>query len=335
MGVRAYKDNQGRTRYRVTFSRNGRRLVDERLPAGTSKEKADHYHARVVSTWFDSDRLGIQQTPLISEVIREYSQRIVPGLKSPRFAHDNIAACAPFVIGKTLDMLPQCAEEMKSKIIGSVATRSYRVAFLKTLARYAVKWGMVKQDYGVTIERIKIRNARQHYPQKYVVAQILRHMSRDMREACWQLYYSGMRRGELWAAEIVDECYLVPDSKNGEPRLTPITLPLKKIASIPTMTKDALSKRFKLSAVKAGYGHLRLHDLRHGTASMILNAGYGLDMVGEVLGHRDRRSSNRYAHMLTDTKRTALNYAASGRQVIDKKPMTDEMQPEGSKKKAA
>lgn len=293
MGVRAYKDKQGRSRFRVTFSRNGRRLVDERLPAGTGKEKAEHYYSKISGQWFDSDRLGIQKIPLISEVIQEYEKRIVPTLRS-KYARSNIRAVGPLCIGKTLDQLPQVAEALRRKFPAwSPATLNYRFMFLKTMGKRAVTWKMADRDYGISITLSDIDNARQFYISKWELAQILRHAARWVREACWQLFYTGMRRGELYDATIAQGCYRLTRTKNGDPRVVPIPEAVKRIVGKPPYHRDVLTARFKKACQEAGYGHLTLHDLRHSMASQMLKSGASLGVIGMILGHRDLKSVKR------------------------------------------
>jgi integrase len=312
VGVNAYKDKKGRTRYRVTFSRNGRRLVDERLPAGTSKEKAEQYNARITTEWFDSDRLGIQKIPLISTVIKEYQARVVPGLRS-KYAMSNIRAVAPSVVGKTLDQLHLAADDLQKRLHGKApATINCRLTFLKTLGKRAVQWKMVDRDYSVGIPAIQFNNARQHYISKAQLAEILRHAESEVRRAAWQLFYSGMRRGELYDCTIGRDTYKLPMTKNGDPRIVPIPEAVRRIVGKPKLHRDVLTAKFKEACQKAGYGHLRLHDLRHSAASQLLNAGADLGVVGFILGHRDPKSVRRYAHLATDTARQWINYAASG-----------------------
>ena len=318
MGIGTFKDKNGRTRYRVTFSRNGRRLVDERLPPGTSREKAEAYNARIVGQWFDSNRLGIQEIPLIAEVIREYETRIRPRLKSPRYFTHNVQAIMPHVIGRTMDQLPEVGQAVaKALQAQSAATVWHRVSFLKTLAKYALKWRMVKHDYGIAVEVTKPNNARHHYIGKVELAKILRHASRPVRRACWQLFYTGMRRGELYAADLHDGCYFIPTTKNGDPRIVPIPDAVSRFAGKPEITRNPLSKAFKRACKASGFGHLTLHDLRHSNASQLLNAGIELRTVGMILGHRSAQSTNRYAHLAVETQRAAMNFAARQRQVSD------------------
>lgn len=48
---------------------------------------------------------------------------------------------------------------------------------------------------------------------------------------------------------------------------------------------DLLTQWFKRTAVKAGFGNLRLHDLRHTHASLMLTAGVPMKVASERMGH--------------------------------------------------
>lgn len=325
MGVAAYKDKTG-TRYRVTFSRDGRRLVDERLPPKTTREQAEQYFAKITRQWFDRQRLGLQEIPLISEVIQQYEIKVKPTLKSPLFFRHNVQAIAPFVIGKTLADIPEVAQELAAALAkpsrrcpegAKESTIWHRVSFLKTLAKKALKWRMVDRDYGVAVECMSPDNARHNYIGKEDLAKILKHASKPIRRAAWQLFYTGMRRGELYAANVLGGCYVISATKNGDPRIVPVPDAVRKFAGPPTITRNPLSKAFKRACKASGYGHLTLHDLRHSTASQLLNSGVDLRTVGKILGHRNANSTNRYAHLAVETHRAALNFAARQRQVID------------------
>jgi integrase len=47
---------------------------------------------------------------------------------------------------------------------------------------------------------------------------------------------------------------------------------------------------------RRGYGDVRLHDLRHSFASFAVQSGGSLFLIGKVLGHRQARTTERYAH---------------------------------------
>ncbi len=48
-------------------------------------------------------------------------------------------------------------------------------------------------------------------------------------------------------------------------------------------------------------GHARIHDLRHTFASRIVTAGVSLSVLQKLLGHSTIKTTERYAHLLTDS----------------------------------
>jgi integrase len=60
----------------------------------------------------------------------------------------------------------------------------------------------------------------------------------------------------------------------------------------------------------AGLSHLRLHDLRHSFASLLVNSGRTLYEVQQILGHSDAKVTERYAHLSKRTLRDAANSAS-------------------------
>lgn len=57
---------------------------------------------------------------------------------------------------------------------------------------------------------------------------------------------------------------------------------------------------------EAGVPDLRLHDLRHSFASQGLAAGLSLEVVGQLLGHSSVMSTKRYAHLVEDKAKSAV-----------------------------
>lgn len=56
---------------------------------------------------------------------------------------------------------------------------------------------------------------------------------------------------------------------------------------------------------EAGLEDVRLHDLRHTFASHIVSAGVSLPMVGQLLGHTQAATTQRYAHLAVEPLRAA------------------------------
>ncbi len=60
-------------------------------------------------------------------------------------------------------------------------------------------------------------------------------------------------------------------------------------------------RRAWLSTVeKSKLGHVRIHDLRHTFASLLIKQGVPLYHVSQLLGHSDTRITQRYAHLSPD-----------------------------------
>lgn len=57
----------------------------------------------------------------------------------------------------------------------------------------------------------------------------------------------------------------------------------------------------------AGLEHIRLHDLRHMNASMLINSGHSLYVVQQVLGHSDPSVTTRYSHLSQETLHESAN----------------------------
>jgi integrase len=60
----------------------------------------------------------------------------------------------------------------------------------------------------------------------------------------------------------------------------------------------------------AGLQSLRLHDLRHAFASAAVNDSLSLPIIGALLGHRETRTTQRYAHLADDPQRPAAAQVA-------------------------
>ena len=65
-----------------------------------------------------------------------------------------------------------------------------------------------------------------------------------------------------------------------------------------------------------GIMDVRLHDLRHTYASVLVGNGISLPIVGALLGHTQVQTTMRYAHLADDPLRAATEIAG---QVVNKR----------------
>lgn len=151
------------------------------------------------------------------------------------------------------------------------------------------------------------------------------------------LFYTGMRSGELLALTPAD---ILPDKrisinknyakvKGEELILIPKTAKSNRSIAIPDFlyddifdyisklggigkddrifyfTKSALEKEIKRVAEKTGLPDIRVHDLRHSHASMLIDMGFDILEISERLGHESAKTTlDTYSHLYPekDTK---------------------------------
>jgi integrase len=149
------------------------------------------------------------------------------------------------------------------------------------------------------------------------------------------LLLTGCRKSEILSLrwEWVDferGCLRLPDSKTG-PKVVPLAAAAMELLNgLPRASEyvlpagkgighyTGLQKDWERVRVRAGLHGLRLHDLRHSFASFAVADGHTLFMVGKVLGHKQARTTEGYAHLATDplraiADRTAARIAAAMR----------------------
>lgn len=146
------------------------------------------------------------------------------------------------------------------------------------------------------------------------------------------LALTGARRSEVlslcWDWVDFDGARLnLPDSKTGKKVIPLNAAALAVLASLPRVkgnphvfpgrTKSGhivdLKKPWLQVRKRAELTDVRLHDLRHSFASLGAGSGMGLPVIGALLGHREARTTQRYAHLSDDPLRAASD--AIGRQI--------------------
>jgi integrase len=127
--------------------------------------------------------------------------------------------------------------------------------------------------------------------------------------------FTGARSGEIKAAkwEHVDwkrKFIRLPDSKTNDAR----TIQLNKEAlevlrglervgpyiiagALEDESYRSLTRAWIVARKLVGLDDVRLHDLRHSFASVALDKGMSLQLIGNLLGHKNARTTERYAHL--------------------------------------
>ncbi len=154
------------------------------------------------------------------------------------------------------------------------------------------------------------------------------------------LILSGCRKSEVltlkWAH--VDQnhaCLRLPTSKTGK-KVVPLgAAALALLGKLPQVNKNpyvfpgrvagkhyvGLPRFFQKIREIAKLPDVRLHDLRHSFASAGASGGLGLPLIGALLGHKDTKTTARYAHLAdTPVKAAADRISASIKAAMDSAP---------------
>lgn len=142
-------------------------------------------------------------------------------------------------------------------------------------------------------------------------------VSRTMGHAIKLLLLTGARKNEIAALrwEWVDferSCLRLPDSKTGAKVVPLAAAALKLLDALPHQSEwvfpsnrsdgpiVGLQKAWEMLRVWCGVEDVRIHDLRHSFATFAVSDGGSLYLVGKVLGHKQSRTTERYAHVADD-----------------------------------
>lgn len=255
-----------------------------------------------------------RQDRLISDALEIFLER-AEEFKGYTKLTGHVKAIWPWIDGKRFSEIGEIARNyrrfQKGKISGATINR--RVAILRRVTSIAWKeLGWIDRPVHFEMAREKPRTT--HLTMEQVEQLVSKLTHQATIDAVWIAVCSGMRQGEIWSLtqrSVRGDVLVLDDTKNSDPRICPILPQMREaVARLPMpVTHRSVFRHFKVAAKKIGMPDLRFHDLRHTTASLIINAGGTLKDVQEVLGQRSAASANRYAHMITERKRTVLAMA--------------------------
>ena len=167
-------------------------------------------------------------------------------------------------------------------------------------------------------------------------------LNRTATAAIRLLLLSGCRKSEIltlrWEWVDVERGVLrLPDSKTGAKVVPLAAAAVKLLAELPrrgdyvlpaakgTGHYTGLQKDWERVRARAGLAGVRVHDLRHSFASFAVADGNSLYLIGKVLGHKQARTTEIYAHLADDpiravADRTAARIAAAMAPGIERDP---------------
>ncbi len=196
------------------------------------------------------------------------------------------------------------------------------LSVFRSICSLALEYGAFPsgQSPCVRVSPLKVGVLRERYltdEQAQRVMNELDHSERQEARAIKLLLLTGARKSEVLKARWEDvhlgqRLLTVPVSKSGRPRHIPLSdEAVAVIRSIPQepgcpwlfpgrASGKPLSDLYLFwnsLRRKLGLRDIRIHDLRHTFASLLVNDGHSLYEVQKLLGHSDPRTTMRYAHL--------------------------------------
>ena len=231
------------------------------------------------------------------------------------------------------------------------STINKHIFFMNRMLNRACHWGFIDQNTfrERKIKKLKIGDYKQRFLNRDEIVRILNACKSDLHPFLYVfvklLILTGARKGEARLAKWKDidlskRVWTVPVAKGGRSRRIVLShaaiLTLAEIEDIsrrlglPTerddylfvnpRTKkpyDAFHAAWYRARIKAGLPTVRIHDLRHTFASLLINNGASIYEVQKLLGHHHISMTERYAHLFPDTLHECVEIMAETLGVVD------------------
>lgn len=282
------------------------------LPKTWSRAQADKFDRQESERLYGIATGVISRVHTIDEAVTVYLKD-KKDLKSYKETVIHLAQTMWAYNNKPIDQLPEVAALIIKKDTHlAPATIKNRISLLRAACRWAwKKHDMADSDPAAKLIVPKVNNERHVYIELTDLYRMLRHVpNKQVRMVMVAAFYTGMRLSEILRAKKKAGTLTVYDTKNGDAvKSVPMHPALKRYLKTwpPKCAKSTVQKWERIARDKVKLHHVHFHDLRHSTASALINAGADLYTVGQVLGHKDPRSTQRYAHLKQETMKAAIS----------------------------
>lgn len=216
----------------------------------------------------------------------------------------------------------------------SEATINRELCGMKVMLRKAVEWGFLEVSVVHGIRAFKEKNAVPQLLEAEEVARFLEEVPPHFHALVACAVYAGLRRSELFhlrwedihwkRKELVVASNREHHTKNYESRRIPMNDALLEALRAHKQNHIIVGSPYVFSnregnpytdireplddaAQRAGIsGHIKLHQLRHAFCSHALMSGIDARTVQKWMGHKDLKTTLRYAHVSPDHEKAAI-----------------------------
>ena len=216
----------------------------------------------------------------------------------------------------------------------AAATCNHPVKVLRHALSLAHRWQIIDTNPASHVSLIRESNIVNNLLTEDELARLVKVLQTDKNKmvcaVCMFLLSTGARLNEALASrwehfDFAHRTWTIPSehSKSGKIRSIPLnqsainileSLGTREKYSHPFIARGGkpfttINRVWTRLRNEAGLPHLRLHDLRHNYASMLINSGRNLYEVQNILGHSDPSVTQRYAHLSTKSMQDAADSA--------------------------
>jgi len=301
------------------------------LPVAEARSKAKKMLSQVaLGEDPGQEKQQMKDCPTLEEVVRDYYLPHKAQMTSCR----NDAAMfrmhvLPYIGKKKLYAItPGEIAELQKRVLASgcvPATANRPVVLVKHLYNLCLKiWRLpgVITNPAAEVPLLKENSMRQTFLSEAQVLQLM-DATREQKNCpmLWPivafLLLTGARRRNVLDARWmeIDEAaaqWTIPRTKSGRSQSIPLSeQALALLQSLKSRGKNEylfpnpktglpfknIYNRWDAARRRVGLGHVRMHDLRHTFASLLINAGCSLFVVQKALGHHSPQMTMRYAHL--------------------------------------
>ena len=222
----------------------------------------------------------------------------------------------------------------RANVRGGKGTANRTVSLLSAIFTFAVSRGIRSDNPALRIKRYPgTRRERFLTPSEFAALgdALEKEVESPVAIAAIRLLtLTGCRKSEIlglrWSE--IDwgrNCLRLPDSKTGAKIIPLGTAAIEQLRTLPRLEGVeyvfpsnrsgghfvGLQKVWSQARRRAGLEGVRLHDLRHSFASVAVSGGDSLYLLGKVLGHRQSRTIEIYAHLAEDPVRAVAERTSS------------------------
>jgi integrase len=325
--------------YWMTFTENGRRrFVSTKT---TNKRHAEKIYARIVTDANEGKLLPVGSVRrTLKDMIEKYDTEYTSQKKYQSRDRSIFKHLKEFfgedTLLKDIEMSIIDYEKFRTSSGASPATVVKELGLLRRMFNIAIKrWKWVRDNPVNLIEMPKVKNERVRYLSSDERNRLLNaleneHLPGWLKPIVIIALNTGLRQSnllnlrwsqvDLFARRIVIEGTEMKNREN-------IAIPLTKEA-VETFSKlqkiknnedyvfhdngrriypVKLQRAFRRACMIAEIENFRFHDLRHTFASCLRQGGIDIHTISKLLGHKDIRMTQRYAHLSVENLRDAIS----------------------------